>query len=418
MQMGHISESVSWVFKRSISFRSFDRSQSMRSPLLDPLTIRYHLEKATYLARSGRSGPVWVDIPLDIQASPLPSFDSLVGFDIPSSTSTTEPMPLASVIEGLNQSERPLIFIGNGVRLAHAEDELTQLLGKLDSPVAATWCAADLVSSEDPLFVGRPGTLAARGANFALQNCDFLLTIGVRLDFAITGYAPDRLARAAYKVVVDIDPAELRKLGANVQLPIESDARNFITALLNETRIAIVDRSAWLKQCAEWKTKFPIVNHEHRAPGPVSVYNLAEVISKEVDPSDLIVSGSSGSAIEIFLFAYPTRRSQRIFHTAGLGAMGFGLPASIGVALAGAKRTICVDGDGGFQFNIQELETVARLNLPIKFFILNNGGYDSIRNSQRNYFGKASIGCDAATGMTIPKHFAGRRRIRTADRRH
>lgn len=377
--------------------------------VLDPQSIRYHLEKAVHIARSGRPGPVWIDIPLDVQASPI-VFESLPGFDPQELATPNDEAVLAKQIDELihafNRAERPLIFAGNGIRLARAERLFTELKDFLKVPVVATWCAADLIASDDPLYVGRPGTLAARGANFALQNCDFLLTIGVRLDFAITGYAPEKLAREAHKVMVDVDAAELRKLEPHVQTPICADAGVFLKALLARAdEIEPKDRDAWDRRCEDWKTRYPVVTAEHRKPeGRVSIYHLAEVIGCETKPTDLMVSGSSGSGIELFLLACPTRTGQRIFHTAGLGSMGFGLPASIAVCLAGGRRrTICVDGDGGFQFNIQELETVARLNLPIKFFVLNNDGYASIRASQSNYFGQASIGCDHRTGMTLPE---------------
>ena len=377
--------------------------------ILDPQTIRYHLEKAVYLARSGRPGPVWIDVPLDVQASPIDDIAALQGFDPgelnDAAKSTDLEEQVRKTIAALNQAERPLLFAGNGIRLAQAEKEFHALRQLLNIPIAATWCAADLVPSDERLYVGRPGSVAARGANFALQNCDFLLTIGVRLDFAITGYAPENLAREAHKVVVDIDAAELAKLHPHVEQPVQADARAFLTEMLRQRGdIRPRDRSYWDGRCAEWKHRYPIVTEEHRKPeGQVSIYHLAEVIGTETAAEDQLVSGSSGSGIEIFLLACPTRTGQRIYHTAGLGSMGFGLPMSIAVCLAaGRRQTICVDGDGGFQFNIQELETVARLNLPIKFFVLNNDGYASIRASQKNYFGQASIGCDDRTGLTVP----------------
>lgn len=379
--------------------------------VVDPQSIRYHLEKALYLATTGRPGPVWIDIPLDVQAFPI-EIASLKGFDpqleagVDGATGGPDATAqVKSVIEALNNAERPLLFAGNGIRLARAEQEFAELIRLLKIPVVATWCAADLIASDDPLYVGRPGSVAARGANFALQNCDFLLAIGMRLDFAITGYAPEKLARGAHKVMVDIDPAELRKLGSHVQQPIQSDARVFLRELLNQRcAVAAKDRHTWDVRCAEWKTRYSVVTDEHRKPeGRVSIYNLAEVIGTESRPDDLLISGSSGAGIEIFLLACPTRTGQRIYHTAGLGSMGFGLPGSIGVCLAhDGRRTICVDGDGGFQFNIQELETVSRLNLPIKFFVLNNDGYASIRASQSNWFGQPNIGCDERTGLTVP----------------
>lgn len=376
--------------------------------VLDPSSIRYHLEKAIHLARHGRPGPVWIDIPLDVQAAPIDE-DDLPAFD----AAETPPAFDASVlvekvhetIEALNRSARPLIFVGNGVRLARAEEEFRKLFALLGIPVEATWCAADIISSEDPLFVGRPGSLASRGANFALQNSDFLLSVGARLDFAITGYAPDKFARAAHKVMVDIDPAEIAKLSPYIQTPVCADAGAFLREMLRQAdSIRVKDRAPWERRCADWKTKYPVVLPEHRQPeGLVSIFRLAEVIGQETAPDDLMISGSSGSGIEVFLFACPTRTGQRIYHTAGLGSMGNALPGSIGLCLAGGRRrTVCVDGDGGFQFNIQELETVARLNLPIKFFVLNNDGYASIRASQINFFGSPQLGCDSRTGLTIP----------------
>jgi acetolactate synthase I/II/III large subunit len=376
--------------------------------VLEPASIRYHMEKAVHLARTGRPGPVWIDIPLDVQAYPTDP-ETLKGFD-PAELPAAEAGPglglqIDDIVTALNASKRPLVFAGNGIRLARAEKEFAELIRLLKVPVVATWCAADLISSEDPLFVGRPGSVASRGANFALQNCDFLLAIGVRLDFAITGYAPENLAREARKVMVDIDGAELRKLAPHIQTPVQADARVFVTELLaRRDRIKTVERRDWDSRCADWKTRYPLVTDEHRDPKTqVSIYHLAEVIGTETSPDDVMISGSSGAGIEIFLLACPTRTGQRIFHTAGLGAMGYGIPSSIAACLArGRQRTICVDGDGGFQFNIQELETVARLQLPIKFFVLNNDGYASIRASQTNYFGRASIGCDARTGLTVP----------------
>jgi acetolactate synthase-1/2/3 large subunit len=377
--------------------------------VLDPNEILYHLEKAVHLALHGRPGPVWIDIPLDVQASPIDDPTKLRRFDpneIQDSTAHSDlRVEVSHLIEMLNKAERPLLFAGNGIRLAHAEAEFERLRTLLGIPTVATWCAADLVPSDDPTYVGRPGTVAARGANFALQNSDFLLAIGVRLDFAITGYAPQNLAREAHKVAVDIDPAELKKLHPHLQQPICSDAKAFLTELLRQhSSIKTTDCSPWKGRCADWKTRYPVVTEEHRKPeGRVSIFHLAEVIGTESLADDLLVSGSSGSGIEIFLLACPTRNGQRIYHTAGLGSMGYGLPMSLAVCIGGgSRRTILVDGDGGFQFNIQELETASRLQLPVKFFVLNNDGYASIRASQTGYFGKASIGCDSRTGLSVP----------------
>ncbi len=413
--------------------------------ILVPEDIRYHLEKAVYLALNGRPGPVWIDIPLDVQATPidenhLRSFDpkELAGLSNITGTSNI-PSEVCRVIEAFNASERPLLFAGNGIRLARAEAEFEELRKLLGIPTVATWCAADLVPSDDPTYVGRPGSVAARGANFALQNSDFLLAIGVRLDFAITGYAPHNLAREAHKVAVDIDPAELQKLHPYLEQPICADAKAFLTELLkhkDQLKLArpsedtrgsqpvpplkgestdsehkdwvlsadAPNRQPWLDRCADWKTRYPVVTDEHRKPeGLVSIFNLAEILGTEAKPEDRLVVGNSGSGIEIYLLACPTLHSQRLFHTAGLGSMGYAIPMAIAVSIANPGReVIAVDGDGGFMFNIQELETIHRLQLPIKFFVLNNDGYSSIRASQKAYFGDAQIGADRNSGLTIP----------------
>ncbi len=373
----------------------------------DPETIRYHMEKAAYLARTGRPGPVWIDIPLDVQAAPIDP-DVLAGFgenELEVAPSDGLASTVAGVIEALNRSERPLLLAGNGVRLSRAEEEFRALVKLLGIPVETTWLAIDLIEEGHEQFVGRPGNIAPRGANFAIQNCDFLLSLGARLDRVLTGYAPERFARAAHKVMVDIDPSELAKMNGTVQQPICSDAGAFMREFQRQAHtLQRVDRTAWNQRCQQWKSCYPVVLPEHRAPsGRVSVYNLAEVLSQELREKDYIVSGSSGSGIELFLLALHVKPGQRVFHTTALGSMGFGIAASIGACIAGDRReTVCVDGDGGFQFNIQELETVARLQLPIKFFVLNNEGYASIRASQASFFGAPRIGCDASTGQSLP----------------
>jgi acetolactate synthase-1/2/3 large subunit len=384
----------------------------------DPQTIRYHLEKAAHLARTGRPGPVWIDIPIDVQAAPIEP-DSMRGFD-PAELSTRDHDDLVAdlaskardVIDRLNRAERPFIFAGNGVRVSGAAAAFEKLVRLLNVPVGLTWLAMDLLDDDDPLLVGRPGTVAPRGANFALQNADFVLGIGARLDPPLMGWDPHQFARGAYKTVVDIDPAELRKLEGAIDNPICADARTFIDQMLQQSGSLLdknldknKDRGPWIQRCQDWKARYPLVLPEHRAPSLVSLYHLAEVIGQEVGPNDRVVSGSSGSAIEVFLLAYRARKGRRVFHTAGLGAMGYGLAASIGVCLgSGGRKTICVDGDGGLQLNIQELATIAHLQLPIKIFVLNNRGYASIRASQTNYFGGPNIGCSTETGVSIPDY--------------
>jgi len=376
--------------------------------ITDPDSIRFHLDKAIHLATSGRPGPVWIDIPLDVQASPIEPC-SLQEFapsrgGCPSHDAVVD-QAIDETLDALNRSRRPLLLAGNGIRLARAEPEFRQLVEALNIPVETTWLAIDLLPDDHRLFVGRPGAIAPRGANFAVQNCDLLLSIGARLDRVITGFRPENFAPHAHKVVVDIDPAELAKFGTTVQTRVCLDAGAFMRALLARCQDRRPrERGTWVDTCSRWKSAYPLVLDEHRRPyGPVSVYHFADVMSDVLDATNYIVSGSSGSGIELFLLALRVKDRQRVFHTTALGAMGFGIAASVGACLGGhRRRTVCVDGDGGFQFNIQELETVARLQLPVAFFVLNNDGYASIRASQTAFFGEPRIGCDRRTGQTLP----------------
>jgi acetolactate synthase-1/2/3 large subunit len=372
--------------------------------VMNPEKIRMILEKAVYEAIHGRPGPVWIDIPLDVQAATIDP-DTLEPFIPPSRVESVGLSEKVSrTIELLNQSERPLTLTGNGIRLAHAEGEFRKLIDLLQIPILATWLAVDLFSYDDPLYLGKPGTVAPRGVNFALQNCDLLLVIGSRLDMTLTAYAPQHLARGAKKVMVDIDPAELRKLASYTEVSIEADAGDFLREFLNQgAAVQKRDRSAWWDRCLTWKKAWPIVEDSMRKPDQlVSVYNLGDILSEELKEDELIVSGSSGSGIEIFQHVLRLKKGQRLFHTTALGSMGYGLPAAIGACIgAGLRETVCVDGDGGIQMNIQELATVEHLGLPIKLFILSNEGYSSIRTSQKRWFGRVTA-ADASTGMKLP----------------
>jgi acetolactate synthase-1/2/3 large subunit len=375
--------------------------------ITDPATVRYHMEKAWQLATTGRPGPVWIDVPLDVQAATidpeqLPGFTSAPSVDAAQQTALEA--DVARVIDALNSAERPVLLAGNGIRLSRAQVEFEQLIECLGIPVLATWLALDLLPEEHKLFMGRPGGMAARGPNFALQNSDCMLSLGARLDLVVTAYAPERFARGARRIMVDIDPAELAKNQKFIDVPVCADAGAFMREFLRQSvRLKPIDRTAWLDRCRQWKEKYPIVLPEHRNSRDfVSVYALAEAMGQALEPGELIVSGSSGTGIEIFLHAYKVGIGQRILHCTALGAMGFGLPMSLGAAVASGKRVICVDGDGGFQFNIQELETIHRLNLPIKFFVLNNGGFASIRLSQNNYFPGNMVAADATSQLTLP----------------
>jgi acetolactate synthase-1/2/3 large subunit len=373
--------------------------------ITDPESIRYHLEKAVHLARTGRPGPVWIDIPLDVQAAIIDE-SQLRGFRPPRRRRASAALKgeIAKVLEMLNRSERPVILAGNGIRLAGAQDDFKALAKTLKVPVLLTWLAIDMFAHDEENLIGKPGTVAPRGVNFALQNADFLLVIGARLDFTITGYAPERLARGAKKVMVDIDPAEIGKLAKYLDLGIHCDAKDFINGLAKAVANSKPpERLAWHQRCLDWKNRYPVLLPEHSVDhGPVSTYFLADCLSDLLPEHAPVVSGSSGAGIEIFQHALRLKRGQRLYHTTALGAMGYGLPAAIGACLGSDRReTVLVDGDGGIQLNIQELATIQRLQLPIKIFILNNDGYSSIRTSQERWFGRQT-GADSKSGLTLP----------------
>jgi acetolactate synthase-1/2/3 large subunit len=373
--------------------------------VLDPGSIRRDLERAVHLARAGRPGPVWLDLPLDVQGA-LVDPDRLPGFDPPPPAADALLATQVEEVAGLlERAERPVLLLGNGVRLAGAAALVGGLVDALGIPVLTTWQSHDLVPDDHPLLVGRPGALAPRAANFAVQNADLLLAVGARLDLILTGYAPERFAPAAQRVVVDVDPAELAKLEGVADLAVQADAGRFLELLLGRCGAPprADRRRAWLARCREWKRRYPVVLPEHRAlRGAVSTYVLADALSDALGPGDVVATGSSGLGLELFLLAYRASAGQRVLHTAALGAMGNDLPAAIGACLgSGGRRTVCVTGDGGLQVNVQELETIRRLALPVKLFVLNNQGYASIRASQLRHFGRLA-GADATSGVTLP----------------
>jgi acetolactate synthase-1/2/3 large subunit len=381
----------------------------------DPSRVRYAVERALYLSTAGRPGPVWLDIPLDVQAA-LIDPEQQAGFDpdeleLPELVARLSPEALSrtadDVLARLASAQRPVIFLGAGVRLAGAEDAVRELVNELQVPVLSTWPAQGIIGDDSDLFVGRPGPLAPRGANFALQNADVLLCLGARLDLVTTGYDPADFGRRAQKIVVDIDPAELAKLDGAISQPVCADVGRFTQELLaglrGGTGQPTPDLEVWRAQCRSWRERYPVVRAEHRERGDrISTYALADALSDLIAPTDVLAVGSSGLGLELFLLALRLHTGQRAVNTTALGAMGYGPPAAIGGCLAAdGRRTICVDGDGGFQLNIQELETLRRLDLPVKLFVLCNDGYASIRASQQRWFGRVT-GADAESGVTLP----------------
>lgn len=372
----------------------------------DPQMIRYHVERALYEATHGRKGPVWLDIPLDVQATMIDE-DKLIGY-----TPTLVPQKsdlekqVLKVIDLINKSERPVLLAGNGIRLSDGIEELEEVVKILNIPILTTWNGIDLIEEDNPLYFGRPGGLGHRYANFIQQNSDFFLSIGARLNLLQTGYNFDGFAREAVKVMVDIDNAELHKINVRPDIPVCADAKEFLRSLIkNRDKIEEKNREDWFKYCNRVKEKYPIVKPEYwEEKGAVNTYCLLETISKYMKEDDVYVSGSSGSCIDISMQTFRVKRGQRVFCTKGLASMGYGLPSAIGACLAsGKKRTVGVNGDGGFMMNIQELETIVRLKLPIKIFVLSNHGYGAIKATQTNLFAGHLVACNETSGLTIPQ---------------
>lgn len=373
--------------------------------VMEPESIRFHMEKAVHLATHGRRGPVWIDLPLDVQATVIDE-TSLAGYSPEPPASAPDLVhQVARTIELINQAERPVLFLGNGARGAYARGAVERLIHLLGIPVLLTWKAADMLPDDYPLYAGRPGAIGQRAANFTQQNADCLLILGARLDMPSIAFSHENFARAATKVLVDIDAPEIGKMKAKLDVPVCADAVDFVDEFLRQgASLRTRDRSSWVRRVRDWNARYPVVLPEYwDLPNAVNTYVLMDVLSDEADSQDLLVPGSSGPCSDIFMQAFRVKPGQRIANAPGLGAMGTGLPGTIGGCLAGGRRrTICVNGDGGFQLNIQELETVHRLNLPIKFFVLCNGGYASIMAMQRNHFQGRLVGSEPGSHFTLP----------------
>lgn len=380
--------------------------------VMESTDLRYHLEKAFYLATTGRRGPVWIDIPLDIQAGPADP-GAMRGFDPAAEASATSGPNLLEaaeqMIELINQAERPLLFIGHGVRLGGAAAALREMIEVFGIPVATTWNAMDMITADHPLNFGKPGTVALRAPNFAVQNCDLLICIGVRLDNSVTAFNPACFGRAARKVVVDVDPVELNKFTHHIDLKVLADAKDFIPACLAK-RGALVprDRGAWFALYAGWCARYALNGGKpYPAEGEISHFQLIAAFSKHFPENALIMTGGSGLAIESFWMTFLTKPGQRVCTTSGLGSMGYGIPAMIGACIASSRKPcIGVESDGSLMMNLQELATLKGLNLPAKIFIMNNAGYASIRNTQRNYFEGRYVGTGPEANLFLPDFVA------------
>ena len=374
--------------------------------VLDPNDIKYHLEKAIYLATSGRPGPVFLEIPADVQSSEV-DIDSLRGYDpepINVISSTDLSKKTDQLISMIKSAKRPLLFVGHGIRMAKGQNELLQVVDRLGIPVVTSMSSHDLIPTEHNLVIGRPGVFGDRAGNFAVQNCDLLISVGVRHHLWNIGYNYKSFAAQAKKVVVDIDEIELKKKTVKPDLPILSDAKEFLVDLQNKNLENIwSDEKGWIERCSNWKKKYPVVLPEYKKEKDfVNSYYFTEILSQLLPENQIILTGV-GTSFTGTLQSFKTKKGQRLISNVGCAAMGYDLPAAIGACFGqNKKRTILIVGDGGIMLNLQELQTIRHHKLPIKIFLLNNQGYLAIRNTQNSFF-EGKLGASGVTsGVSFP----------------
>lgn len=366
------------------------------------------MAEAWELCQSGRPGPVWIDVPLDIQAAEM---DWPVWSDWPN---TVRPSNLDKVLRPaqseideiaafLRKAKRPALIVGSGVRNAHAEQLFLEVAESLNIPILTSISGIDLIPSDHPLFFGRPGILGERPANFIMQNSDLFIVLGTRMGIRICGYAYETVARDAVKVMIDVDEAELNKPTFRPDVKIHSDAGCFLE-MLHAALPSLAPCEEWLSYCRKVKARFPVIQPEHRARTDyVSSYVLPEAIMRYA-PDPLTVVTANGVAYTSTFQAIPIRKGMRMFANEACASMGYGLPAAIGAAFAGgeSRTVVCFEGDGSIQMNLQELQTVLNYKLPIKLFVYNNDGYLSIKTTQRAFFGGKFMGSEPGSGVILP----------------
>lgn len=373
----------------------------------DANLVAYHLEKAIFLAKNGRPGPVWLDVPLDIQSANIDP-EKLVQFDAkkeyPELFQNKEIKEIADVIALLKNAKRPIILAGHAVTLTQSQKAFLDLVEKLKIPVVTTRSAFDVVPHSHPYMAGFAGNFGQRAANFTIQNSDLFISVGSRLAVTLVGYEPHTFAREAKKVVIDIDKAQLDHCFLNIDLPIQCDAKDFIRQMNDAVKtIEFPDYSEWMAKINHWKKIFPNVTEEMKADKKyVSSYYFYEVLSEEMKKEDILV-WDQGAAYHCAAVAFKVKPDQLAFSNEGFTPMGYGLPASVGAGFAApSQEIISVNGDGGIMLNLQELQTVFHYKQPMKIFVFNNDGYTSIKHTQQNFFNGFFVGVDTASNLSCP----------------
>ncbi len=374
----------------------------------DPRSIRYHLEKAIYLATSGRPGPVWLDIPLDVQAMKIDPDDLLPGFDpdeLDEIWKATDVDAVArEILDRIALAERPVVFAGGGVRLSGAHAAFLELIDRLGVPVVTGWNAHDVLWDDHPLYCGRPGSVGTRGGNMVTQSADLLIVLGSRLNIRQVSYNWATFAREAYKIWVDIDPVELQKPTVIPDMPVVADLRTLIPALVAAPYDGpTTAHRDWLQWARERNARFPVMQPEYAQNELNNPYVAMKALFDALDENDVVVTGNGSACVVSFQVAH-LKRGQRLWTNSGCATMGYDLPAAIGVsmALGEGRRVICIAGDGSIMMNLQEMQTIVGYGLPVKVFLINNNGYVSIFQTHRNFFNGVEVGGGPKSNVTFP----------------
>ena len=375
--------------------------------ILEPEKIRYELEYAFAQATSGRPGPVWLDIPLDVQGSMIEE-DKLAPYDPQDSTPAQRRAKLSGdvrqVVEVLRTSKRPLLLGGNGIHLSQSEDLLHLLLERTGIPIVLPLTSKDLVAEDQPLYAGIFGATGQRRANFAVQNSDCILSLGAGLCCQKVGFNYNGFAPKAKKMVVDIDEGQLYHQPVKADLRVQADVREFMEELLHQLdHITLALSPKWIEACTRWKQRYPIILKEYyKDTKHVNSYVFMDTLADLLEKSDVLVAGSGLDTVSYYQ-AFKVKKEQRTMTSCNWGAMGWDLPLTIGACIAnGKKKTVCVTGDGSIQWNVQELMTIRHYNLPVKIFIFNNQGFSSIRATQNAFFEGRFVGADRGSGISNP----------------
>lgn len=372
--------------------------------ITDPNTIKYHLEKAIYLSTNGRPGPVWISIPVDVQAAEV-DIDKCEGFtpQVLNIDKSVLDADLNQIIEKITNAKRPVIIGSTGIRLGNALNEFEEFANLTGIPIVTAW-SHDIIHHDHPNYVGKQGSIGNRAGNFAVQNADLVIIIGSRMPIRQLSYNWENFAREAYKIHIDIDPAELQRPFLKADLPLVYDAKFILTALNNELKKESknFDFKEWLSWCIERKNKYPVVQEHHKDPSkPINPYYFISTLQSMLGGNDVIVCGNATACIVPFQTS-SIKKGQQLFSNSGSASMGYDLPAAIGAAIADqSKRVVCFAGDGSILMNLQELQTIRHNNLNIKIIVLDNNGYLSIKSTQQNFFGLA-IGSAPDNGVSFP----------------